>query len=61
MRESLGINFVSFSRSVMTIISQGLRGVTFVTTAMLNNTFADRDSFVRTKDTHFVIHMATTK
>ena len=60
-RESLGIKFVSFSRSVMTIISQGLRGVTFVTTAMLNNTFAHRDSFVRTKDTHFVIHMTTTK
>lgn len=60
-RESLGIKFVHFSRSVMTIISQGLRGVTFVTTAMLNNTFAHRDSFVRTKDTHFVIHMTTTK
>ena len=59
--ESLGIKFVHFSRSVMTIMSQGLSGVTFVTTAKLNNTFADRDSFVRTKDTHFVIHMTTTK
>ena len=57
--ESLDIKFVS--RSVKTIMSQGLRGLTFVTTAMLNNTFAHRDSFVRNKDTHFVIHMTTTK
>lgn len=51
--------FVSFSF----ILGEGLRWGegTFVTTAMLNNTSAHRDSFVRTKDTHFVIHMTTTK
>ena len=53
--------FVSFSCSVRVYGEGGGGGVTFVTRAMLNNTSAHRLSFVRTKDTHFVIHMSTTK